>query len=62
MKENEDKEVRRIKEGEFLQEQVTKINLENEIFSKEELLKLLKKYDEYILEFPDIDHPNIEGD
>ena len=53
MKENEDKEVRRIKEGEFLQEQVTKINLENEIFSKEELLKLLKKYDEYILEFPE---------
>ena len=53
MKENGDKEARRIKEGEFLQEQVTKINLENEIFSKEELLNLLKKYDEYILEFPE---------
>ena len=53
MRESEDREKRRIKEGEFLQKQVAKIDDKNEISSQKELLKLLKKYDKYILEFPE---------
>ncbi len=42
-----------IKEGELLQEKVKKVSDENEEISRKELMELLKKYDDYILEFPE---------
>lgn len=44
---------RLIKEGELLQEKVRKVSDENEEISRKELMELLKKYDDYILEFPE---------